>query len=181
MFVEAFVDPEVEAPTAEALTFRLDHDGNLKSVIEGSTIPNGISWTADDKTMYFTETPSQTVYAYDFDSKPGAISNRRVHFHLAEEGVFPDGHALDVEGNIWHACFGGAKVIRISPQGEITGVIHLPTRNITCPVFVGTELFITSAKESDPEKYLESAKNGGNLFRIDVGIRGMPKHKALLM
>lgn len=181
MFVEAFVDPEVEEPTAEAVTFRLDHDGSLEPLIEGSTIPNGISWTADEKTMYFTETPSQTVYAYDFDPKSGTISNRRIHFHLTEEGVFPDGHAIDIEGNIWHACFGGAKVIRISTQGEITGVIHLPTRSITCPVFVGTELFITSGKESDPEKYPESAKNAGNLFRVDVGVRGMPKHKVRLI
>ncbi len=180
MFVEAFVDPEVEEPTSEAVTFRLNRDGSLKTLIEGSTIPNGISWTADDKTMYFVETPAQTIYAYDFDSTAGTISDRRVHLHLAEEGVYPDGHAMDVEGNIWQACFGGGKVIRISSKGEITGVVYLPTRSITCPTFVGTELFITSAKEPDPEKYPESAMNEGNLFKVDVGIQGMPKHKARL-
>jgi len=62
----------------------------------------------------------------------------------------------------------------------VVGEISLPTRNITCPAFAGTELFITSAAESEPEKYPDSAKFAGNLFRVDVGVRGMPKHKAQL-
>jgi sugar lactone lactonase YvrE len=177
-WVEAFVDPLVEQPTpAEGVTFRLDHDGSLKTIIEGSKIPNGISWTADDRTMYFTDSPPQKIYAYDFDSSSGAISKRRVLLDLKNETYFPDGHAMDVQGNIWQACYGGSRVIRISPQGEVTGIVHLPTRNATCPVFVGTELFITSAKEDDPDKHPESAKNGGNLFKVEVGIKGMPKHK----
>jgi sugar lactone lactonase YvrE len=126
-WVEAFVDPTIEQPTpAEGLTFRLDPDGSLKTMIEGSKIPNGISWTTDDKTMFFTDSPVQKVYAYDFDATTGEISNRRVLLHLQEEGVFPDGHAMDVDGNIWQACYGGSKVIRISPEGQITGVVHLP-------------------------------------------------------
>lgn len=149
-------------------------------MIEGSTIPNGISWTSDDKIMYFTDSPVQSVHTYDFDAARGEISNGRTLLHLDEDGVFPDGHAMDVNGNIWQACYGGWKVIRISPQGQVTGVVHLPTRNITCPVFVGTELFITSAKEPEPDRYPRSAQNAGNLFKIDVGVRGSPKHKARL-
>jgi sugar lactone lactonase YvrE len=180
-WVEAFVDPEFESPIpAEGVMFRLDNDHTLHVMIEAATIPNGVSWTADDRTMYFTDSPKQKVYAYDFDSANGAITNRRVLIDLAGESYVPDGHAMDVDGNIWQACYYGSRVIRISPEGEITGIIHLPTRNITCPVFVGTELFITSAKESEPEKYPESARNGGNLFKVDVGIKGVPKYKARL-
>jgi sugar lactone lactonase YvrE len=180
-WVEAFVDPLVEDPTpAEGVTFRLDSDRTLHTMIEASTIPNGLSWTADDQIMYFTDSPVQKVYAYDFDSATGAIANRRILLDLSTESYFPDGHAMDVDGNIWQACYGGSRVIRISPGGEITGIVHLPTRNITCPVFVGTELFITSAKESEPDKYPDSALNAGNLFKVDVGIRGAPKHKARL-
>ncbi len=178
-WVEAFVDPTISDITEEGVLFLLDHDGSLTTKFEGAKIPNGISWTAD--TMFFTETPSQTVYAFDFDPETSAISNKRVFFHLDQEGVFPDGHAMDVDGNIWHACYGGSKVIRISPQGEITGTIHLPTRNITCCTFVGTVLFITSAKEAEAEEFPESARYAGNLFRVDVGVRGVPKHKARLI
>jgi len=179
-WVEAFVDPAIEAPTDEGILFRLDHDGTLHMMQDKVTIPNGISWSRTDDTMFFTDSPVQNVYAFDYDSTTGNISNRRVFFHLEEEGIHPDGHAMDIEGNIWHACYGNSQVIRISPEGQVTGVVHLPTRNITCPTFAGTELFITSAKEAEPAKYPESAKFAGNLFRVDVGVEGMPKHKARL-
>ncbi|KIX00498.1 uncharacterized protein Z518_10638 [Rhinocladiella mackenziei CBS 650.93] len=180
-WVEAFVDPKVSELTPEGVLFRLDHDGTLRTMHESMIIPNGITWNEDDNTMFFTESISQNVYACDYDSQTGDISNLRVFFHLSEEGIHPDGQAMDVEGNIWQACYGGSKVIRISPQGEITGIIHLPTRNITCPTFAGTQLFITSAEESEPDQYPESAQFAGNLFRVDVGIRGMPRYRARLI
>ena len=179
-WVEAFCDPEIGEVKDEGVLFLMGHDGKLEEKLGGMKIPNGISWNDKDDTMFFTESPSQSVYKFDFDAKTGAISNQRTHLHLDEEGVFPDGHAMDVEGNIWHACYGGSKVIRISPEREVTGVIHLPTRAITCPTFVGTCLFITSAKEKEPDKYPESAKAAGGLFKIDVEIEGMPKYKAIL-
>lgn len=179
-WVEAFVDPEISELTEEGVLFRLDHDGTLHTMHGKMTIPNGITWNSTDDTMFLTDSPMQNVYAFDYDVKTGAISNKRLFFHLDEEGIHPDGHAMDVEGNIWHACYGGSKVIRISPDGVITGIIHLPTRNITCPTFAGTELFITSAKESEPQKYPESDKFAGNLFRVDVGIKGMRKYRARL-
>jgi sugar lactone lactonase YvrE len=99
---------------------------------------------------------------------------------MEEEGVHPDGHIMDVDGHIWHACFNGGKVIRISPEGKIVGEVSLPTRCPTCVAFVGTEIYITSAQEPEPEKYPESANFGGNVFRVEVGVQGMPKHKAVL-
>jgi sugar lactone lactonase YvrE len=179
-WVEAFDDPEIGEIKDEGTLFRLDHDGTLRTMHEKMTIPNGITWNANDNTMFLTDSPPQDVYAFDYDKTTGAISNKRVFFHVDEPGAYPDGHAMDIEGNIWHACYGGSKVIRISPDGKVTGVIHLPTRNITCPCFVGTELFITSAKEAKPDEYPDSAKFAGNLFRIDVGIEGVKKYKVRL-
>jgi sugar lactone lactonase YvrE len=177
-WVEIFTDPTVKEPGEEGKLFRLDLDGKLHTMYENVTIPNGISWNAEDNTMFFTDSPAQNVYAFDYDSQTGDISNKRTFFHLDEEGVHPDGHIMDVEGHIWHACFSGSKVIRISPEGEVVGEVKLPTRCITCVAFVGTEIYITSAEEPEPEKYPESAKFGGNVFRVDVGVEGMHKHKA---
>lgn len=176
----AMNDPKVKEPVDEGVLFRLDLDGTLHRMLEKVSIPNGISWNLKDDTMFFTDSPTQNVYAFDFDSATGNISNQRVFFHL-EDDAHPDGHAMDVDGNIWHACWGGSKVIKISPEGQVIGEISLPTRNITCPAFVGTELFITSAADEDPEKHPESAKYGGNVFRVDVGVQGRVKNKARLL
>jgi len=87
---------------------------------------------------------------------------------------------MDVEGHIWHACHSGSKVIRISPEGKVVGEVSLPTRGITCVAFVGTEIYITSSEEPESEQYPESARFGGNVFRVDVGVEGKPKFKAKL-
>jgi sugar lactone lactonase YvrE len=74
----------------------------------------------------------------------------------------------------------GSRVERISQEGKVSGVIHLPTRSITSCVFVDTDLFITSAKEFHPEKYPDSVKFAGNVFKVNVGVKGMPIYKARL-
>jgi sugar lactone lactonase YvrE len=160
-----------------AIVFRLDPDLSLHRMIEKATVPNGTSWSPDGKTMYIVDSPTKNVYAYDYDIDSGSISNRRVFFHVEDEAGVPDGHAIDAEGCIWQAIFGCGKVVRISPDGKILAEVKLPTRCVTCPAFAGEDLFITTHEEVDPDKYPESVKMQGDLFRVHVGIRGLPRHK----
>ena len=146
-------------------------------MIEGVTVPNGISWSNDDKTMYFNDSPIKNVTAYDYDIETGNISNKRTFFHVDDKDGVPDGHALDEEGCLWQCIYGCGKVVRISPQGKVVAEILLPTRCVTCPAFAGDSLFITSAQEEEPDKFPESTKFQGNLFKCQVGIRGQKRHR----
>ena len=75
------------------------------------------------------------------------------------------------------AICGGGKVLKVSPEAKVVGEISIPNaRMITCPAFVDEDLFITSAEEEDPGKYPDSAKFGGSLFKVDVGVIGLPVH-----
>lgn len=62
-------------------------------------------------------------------------------------------------------------MLKISPRSQVVGEILLPTRNVTCTQFVGTELFITSAEDTDGDD--KSKEFGGGLFRVDVGVEGL--------
>ncbi|KFY01483.1 hypothetical protein V490_00893, partial [Pseudogymnoascus sp. VKM F-3557] len=141
-------------------------------------IPNSVGWSLSNTTFYLVHSTEATIYAYDFDAATGAISNPRVFWKLGT-GAEPDGFAIDVEGFIWQAVYGDGKVLRISPEGKTVGEIILPTRNVTCCAFVGEDLWITTASESaeNAKKYPESARNGGALYKINVGIQGLEKHK----
>ncbi|KAK4972534.1 rRNA-processing protein cgr1 [Elasticomyces elasticus] len=172
-------DPPVKSPSDEGVVFRLDPDLSLHRPITSVTIPNGISWSLDNKTMYFTDSPSTTISTYPYDPESGEIdlSGKGTFFECPIEGGVPDGHAQDEEGCFWIALFGTGKVVRANKQGEVVAEIELPTRCVSCPGFAGEYLYITSAAEEDPEKYPDSAKLQGAVFRVNVGVRGCPLNK----
>lgn len=121
-------DPTVTSFTGEGVVFRLDPDLKLCRMIEGVTIPNSIGWSADDKTMFFTDTPTKPISKFDYEAATGNISNRRPYFRYEGEDGAPDGFAIDAEGCLWTAVYGAGKVLRLSPEGKIIGEIPLPTR-----------------------------------------------------
>lgn len=96
------------------------------------TIPNSVSWSPDGKTLYFTESSEGIIYAADYSSDAdNAISNERVFYKHSGAGA-PDGHRVDIDGNVWSAFYGGANVLKISPAGEVLGEIKLPTKVCVC-------------------------------------------------
>jgi sugar lactone lactonase YvrE len=44
----------------------------------------------------------------------------------------------------------------------------------------GEDLYITSEKDPEPEKYPESVKCQGHVFKCHVGVAGKPSHKAIV-
>ncbi|KAI1500445.1 regucalcin [Biscogniauxia marginata] len=144
-------------------------------------IPNSVGWSPDGRTMYFTSSRERTVYAWDYaagegggrgEGGAGRLSNERV-FYRHEGPAEPDGFRVDTDGNLWHALYGGSRVLKISPAGEVVGQINLPTQNITCPQFVGTELFITTGSMEPGSGPDSAVELGGALFRVEVGARGL--------
>lgn len=107
----------------------------------------------------------------DFDGATGDISNERVFYQHDGDGE-PDGFKMDVDGYIWQAVYGEGRVLKISPEGTLVGEITYPTRYVTCPVFVGTELWVTTGEDEDTTK-----PYAGALFKIDVGVGGVKDFK----
>jgi sugar lactone lactonase YvrE len=174
-WVTTMNDPEEDGVevTDEGVIFRLDHDGTLHRMIEKVSIPNGISWSKDNKLMYFTDSPTKNIFVADFDLESGNFSNKRVFFTVDEEGAVPDGHCQDEEGYFWVALYGGGKVVRVSPEGNKVAEVLLPTRCTTCPGIAGEDLFVTTADDEEaPKDHPTSAKFGGALFKHHIGVKG---------
>jgi sugar lactone lactonase YvrE len=130
--------------------------------------------------MYFADSPSKTISAFDFDPSTGTLSNRRTFFKLPDtygEDAVPDGHCIDEEGYMWTAVHGGSVVLKISPQGEIVAEIKVPTQQPTCPCFVGEDLIITSGGGTSGEGGKPVDEYAGSLFRINVGVKGLKRFK----
>ncbi|KAI5803799.1 hypothetical protein EDC01DRAFT_611716 [Geopyxis carbonaria] len=165
--------------------FRLDPDMTLHRMIENVSIPNGMGWSPDDKVMYFTDSPSKAIFAYDFDVEAGSVSNKRVFFQLGDdEGGVLDGCTIDQGGCLWVAHHEGSRVIQISPQGKVISQINIPAWKATCPAFGGlgfNELFITTAGvEDDDEGKPVGSTDNGSLFRIQTAAKGLRSNQFVM-
>lgn len=160
----------------EGTLYRLDSDLSVHTMLENVYTPNGLAWNAADNKMFWTDSEPQNIYVFDFDADTGAISNQKVFYHFDfGPGINPDGLAIDSDDHIWTAVWGGGKVLRISPEGVVVAEIIIPTAFVTCPVFIGTELLITTCKDS--RATVDSVERGGDVYKVDVGVTGPEKHK----
>ena len=160
-----------ETPGAGSL-YRVDLDGSIDRVLDQVTISNGLGWSPDGTTMYFTDTGPGRIDSFDFDPATGAMANRREFFSgIAGRGA-PDGLTVDSEGCIWTAQWGGGVVLRLDTSGEVIGEIEMPVSRPTSCCFGGSNLetlFISSAKAG-----VDGEDLAGVLMQCTPGIQGLP-------
>ncbi|MBC7955036.1 MAG: SMP-30/gluconolactonase/LRE family protein [Cytophagales bacterium] len=160
--------------------------GKLVRMAGDITVGNGLGWSPDARTMYCSDTKAHTIYAFDFDIATGGIGPRRVFACFATKqpeqdlsayGGRPDGAAVDAEGGYWSALFEGQRLVRLSPQGEVTREIRLPVRCATMPCFGGPDLktlYITTSRENRPAAELEAQPLAGRVLTLKVDVPGLP-------
>ncbi|MBS4217951.1 SMP-30/gluconolactonase/LRE family protein [Bacillus sp. FJAT-49711] len=159
----------------------LDQNGQVKKVVDNITCSNGIAWNPDFTTMYYIDTPTMQVTAFDYDLETGEICNSRVAVQIPKGIGAPDGMTSDVEGNIWVAHWGGYRVTKWNPfTGEMLDSIPVPAPHVTSCVFGGEnmdELFITTARTGIDEDILNKYPHTGGLFRVKTNIQGAATYK----
>ena len=171
-------DPSQRQPIASV--YRTDMDMTVTKMRGGIKTSNGFAWSPDGRTMYFTDTPTLKILAFDYDLDSGEISNERVFATVPAGQGRPDGAAVDVEGCLWSAHFAGSRVTRYASTGEVMEVVHLPVANVTSCAFGGpdmTTLFITTANEDLSEEELRQQPLAGGIFAYESGVQGIPVHR----
>jgi sugar lactone lactonase YvrE len=159
--------------------YRLDPDGTISCHQTDVICANGMGWSPDNRTMYFTESFRYAIYAYDFDATGGGLSNRRVFASLDAKGPgFPDGLTVDAQGHVWSVHNAVGRVVRYTPAGEIERVVELPVPRPCGCAFGGEKLdtlFITTARETLTPAQIAKYPLSGSLFAADVGVCGLPE------
>ncbi len=156
--------------------YRLDPDLSLTRLLDGLTIPNGLAWRADGRELYHIDSPRREVDAYAYDLATGTLGPRRRLIGLGDEAV-PDGMTIDTEGCLWVALWGGWRVLRVSPGGDVLATVHLPVSQVSSCTFGGRaldELFITTARKGLGRDGDAREPLAGCLFRVRPGARGLP-------
>jgi sugar lactone lactonase YvrE len=169
-------DKEEQDPNGSL--YRVGRDRTVERLLSGIVLPNGMGWSPDDGTLYFTDSCRHIIEAFDFDAAIGTIANRRVFAAVDEAHGLPDGLCVDAAGFVWSAHWSGGRVTRYAPDGAIDRVIELPVPNVTSLAFGGAgldRLFVTTARLGLSDEVLEAAPLSGGLFVLDVGVAGLPE------
>ena len=155
------------------------YDGcRLETMDRGYVITNGPAFSPDGRTLYVADTVNQQVFAFDVDAA-GTLSRKRLFVRLEETDTYPDGPAVDCEGNVWVGLFGGWGVACYSPQGRLLRKVGLPVSRCTKVAFGGADLqtlYITTASVGLGDEEQARQPLAGGLFRLRVDTPGQPQN-----
>ncbi len=156
--------------------YRMDADLSVKTMIDGIGCSNGLAWSPDSKTMYFSDSHGSKVWKYDFDPSTGEIGGRQTFIDMADTGGVADGATVDEEGCYWLTVPVTFMVNRYDPAGKLMCSISMPTDLPTCCEFGGPDLdvlYVTTAVLRRPETHFVGQNNPGGLFAVNVGVKGL--------
>jgi sugar lactone lactonase YvrE len=127
--------------------------------------------------MYFIDSPTRRIDAFDYDAATGEISNRRPAVEVPPELGFPDGMAIDAAGMLWVGMWGGWHVVTFDPRtGREVSRLRLPAANVTACAFGGDDLrdlYVTTARVGVAPDELRDQPAAGGLFRVRVDAPGV--------
>ncbi len=156
--------------------YRVDPDRACTAIDGGYGITNGPAFSPDGARMYHSDTSRQVTYAFDLDAA-GEAANRRVFLQFGAGDGHPDGMTVDAEGCLWIAFWGGWRVRRFSPDGDLLRTVEMPVEQPSSCAFGGPgldRLYVTSATKGLTQTALAMQPNAGGLFMLIPGVRGIP-------
>lgn len=161
----------------KAALYRIETDGTAIKVIDSVSVSNGIAWSSNQDRLYYVDTPTGKIMAYDYNNETGAINNGIPVVEISPDMGFPDGMTIDKAGNLWIALWGGSAVGCWNPEtGQLIKKIEVPALNVTSCAFgdddLGT-LYITTARQNTNEDILKKYPHAGGLFKVRPGVKGV--------
>jgi D-xylonolactonase len=170
----------MSTPDSAGRLYRLDTNGELRVLLEGIGCSNGMAFTRDARTFFYTDSFAGTIYRFDYDIADGSIGNPTVFASFPASTGLPDGITVDAEDRVWCAFWDGAAIARLDAQGKIADWIAMPAAKITSLTFGGDgldALYITSA--GGDQKTSEGA-HAGAVFRMSAPVTGRAENMAHL-
>ena len=158
----------------------------LERKVGQATTANGLAWSPDGGTLYWSDTPSHAVRAWNFDAPLATLTAERTFHQFAPKsaslpsasyGGRPDGAAVDAEGNYFVALYEGRRVCQLAPDGTLLAQWETPAQCPTMVCFGGDDLrtlYLTSARQKRGTEELKALPLSGCIFSIRVKVPGLP-------
>ena len=161
--------------------------GAVRVVDEGIAHANGLALSPDDQTLYFADSATRQILAYDV-LPDGDLKNKRVWVQLPLDEGLPDGLTTDSDGFVWCAQWYSGQVVRYDPDGRVERRVPLPVTQVSSVALGGedgSQMLITTAGDPwksalAPPAYNWDAPCGGDIYRLRAPTPGKLEHRCAL-
>ena len=155
------------------------YKGELRTIVTGLSVPNGICFDQARGLAYFTDSPTSIMSCLKLDPAKGWPDGAApaVFMDHSDEGLIMDGAVIDADGCLWTALWDGAAVVCYSPDGELLQKLSTETLRPTCPCFGGAaakDLYVTTAAIGLGEAS-DSPVPAGTTLLFKDSVNGLPQ------
>lgn len=147
--IQGFGPQKAESALGYSGVFKVS-DGKIELLNKDLATPNGIAISNDQKTLYLSDTETNSLYTLDLANFKGAPLTAEKFVELMPiegggEGHGPDGLRVATDGSIWASGKGGINVVQ--PDGALTCSIPFPKHvsNLAFGGDNGKQILVTSA------------------------------------
>ncbi|MFM7002648.1 MAG: SMP-30/gluconolactonase/LRE family protein [Limnohabitans sp.] len=175
---------------AAGVLYALQANHALQPKADQATVANGLAWSPNGKTLYWSDTGAHCIRAWDFEVTSQQMTHERVFAQFPAKpkdwtygsGVAqtyagrPDGAAVDAEGFYYAAMYEGHRLAKIAPDGRCVAFIETPVQCPTMPCFGGADLrtlFITTSAHGRTAAELQALPQSGCVFAMRVDTPGL--------
>lgn len=173
---------QLDCREGEGTLYCIEHNVTVTKKIDRVSISNGIAWSADNTRLYYTDSSTRQVVCYKYDEATGNITFEKIAIRVPTELGLPDGIAMDAEGMLWVALWGGFGVSRWDVHtGRLVCFISVPVPQVSSCAFAGErldQLVITTARKGMSDYDLLQYPKSGHVFIVNAGVRGLPRFYA---
>lgn len=139
-------------------------NGKGRCIIPGMTVANGVCFNKEQTKLYFTDTPAQKVWCYDYDLDSGDVSNQ-IEIMTFSGAPRPDGLCLDDNGYLYVTEWAGSKIdILDTKTFKKEGEIVFPCKHVTASCINGKTMYVTTAKCGEDGEI----PYAGGVFKVEL-------------
>lgn len=166
------VVPAGDEPLPGAL-LRYGADG-VRVIQDGVGFSNGLGFSSDGTTMVHIDSDAGTIFRRSHDPHTGDVGDPEEFYRVPENSGALDGLCLDDGDRVWVALFGGGEVVCIDTDGAVVDNVLVPALRTSSCTFVGSTLYITTARVGASDLELAEFTLSGSLFRYETSVSGGP-------
>ncbi|MGO3713811.1 SMP-30/gluconolactonase/LRE family protein [Alcaligenes aquatilis] len=176
-FVTGLMD-EARSGKTGAL-YRYGGELQAQQIHAGMSLPNGLTWSVDGKTLFFVDSVACSIFAADYSWANDELTTVSLFAQTPVELGRPDGIALDQAGGLWVCQFNGVCLLHYDNKGQLIDRVAMPVPRPTSCCFGGPDLdtlFITTARFAMTAAELERYPQAGNVYAIHPKVGGLARH-----